>query len=202
MPADDPGPEWVLLPLGVQTASDSLADNTLLLAARAAWPLGLAYSRRELRRHGIDSEEDRLATEVWENVLRSVSKTRNGPDGHQTEISDLQAYLLGTFSHRFNRALKKELRREKMMFLVSSLRELDAFSLTSRSSRQDDPEAERYAKEILGWMDHWSRSVWVRREYGFSWNQIGKQEGLPDYVVMLRFRRRMALLRLRLLRLG
>lgn len=202
MPAADSGPEWVLLPLGVQTASDSLRDNTLLLAARAAWPLSLAYSRRELRRHGIDSEEDRLATEVWENVLRSVSKTRNGSDGHRTKISDLQAYLLGTFSHRFNRALKKELRREKMMFLVSSLRELDAFSLTSRSSPQDDPEAARYAKEILGWMDPWSRSVWVRREFGFSWNQIGKQEGLADYVVMLRFRRRMALLRLRLLRLG
>jgi DNA-directed RNA polymerase specialized sigma24 family protein len=47
-------------------------------------------------------------------------------------------------------------------------------------------------------MDAWSRKVWVAREYGYTWNHIGHVLGIPGDSVMLRFRRRMKILRARL----
>jgi DNA-directed RNA polymerase specialized sigma24 family protein len=49
-------------------------------------------------------------------------------------------------------------------------------------------------------MDSWSREVWVAREYGYSWNDIGNRLGMPGHHVMLRFRRLMKILRERLSR--
>ena len=47
-----------------------------------------------------------LATEVWEELLRSVLRTmrRLGNLGH---VTNLESYLIGAFRHRFRRALVK-----------------------------------------------------------------------------------------------
>jgi DNA-directed RNA polymerase specialized sigma24 family protein len=47
-------------------------------------------------------------------------------------------------------------------------------------------------------MDAWSRKIWVAREYGYTWKHIGRVLGVPSDSVMLRFRRRMKILRARL----
>ena len=194
MPAPKPGPEWVLS--GPNPRSDSATESELSKAARSAWPKALAHVRQVHPRNPFD-DDGILVAEVWESVLQSVSRTLDRTNGRRGEIRDLEAYLLGSFYHRLRRALKKEQRREEMIHLVSSAQELDLLGRTSHAA-QHDPESTLHAREILDRMDAWSRKVWVAREYGYSWKHIGRVLGIPGDSVMLRFRRRMKILRARL----
>jgi len=194
MPAPEPGPEWVLS--GAKPRLDPATESELSKAARSAWPKALAHVRQVQSRDPFD-EDGILVAEVWESVLQSVSKTLDRMNGRRREIKDLEAYLLGSFYHRLGRALKKEERREEMIHLVSSAQELELLGKTSRGV-QDDLEGKVHAREILDRMDEWSRRVWIAREYGYTWKQIGDVLGAPGDSVMLRFRRRMKILRERL----
>ena len=194
MPAPEPGPEWVLS--GVNPRSDSATENELLKAARSAWPKALAHVRRVQSQDPFD-DEGILVTEVWEGVLQSVSGTLGRMNGRRGEIGDLEAYLLGSFYHRLSRAIRKEQRREKTIHLVSSVQELEVLGTTSHAE-EHDIEGTLHAQEILDRMDTWSRKVWVAREYGYTWKHIGRVLGIPGDSVMLRFRRRMKILRARL----
>jgi DNA-directed RNA polymerase specialized sigma24 family protein len=84
-----------------------------------------------------------------------------------------------------------------MIHLVSSAQELEVLGKTSHAD-QHDIEGTLHAQEILGRMDDWSRKVWIAREYGYTWRHIGRVLGIPADSVMLRFRRRMKILRARL----
>jgi DNA-directed RNA polymerase specialized sigma24 family protein len=190
MPAPEPGPEWVLS--GANPRSGSATESELLKAARSAWPKALAHVRQVQSQTPFDDDEI-LVAEVWESVLQSVSGTLDRMNGRRREIEDLEAYLLGSFYHRLRRALKKEQRRQEMIHLVSSAQELEVLGKTSH-----DVEDTLHAQEILDRMDEWSRKVWVAREYGYTWKDIGRVLGIPSDSVMLRFRRRMKILRARL----
>ena len=194
MPAPEPGPEWVLS--GAQPRLDPATESELSKAARSAWPKALAHVRQVQSRNPFD-DDGILVAEVWESVLQSVSKTLDRMNGRRGEIKDLEAYLLGSFYHRFGRALKKEERREEMIHLVPSALELEVLAKTSHA-KQHDIEDSAHAREILDRMDKWTREVWIAREYGYSWKHIGGVLGLSGISVMLRFRRRMKLLRERL----
>jgi DNA-directed RNA polymerase specialized sigma24 family protein len=194
MPAPEPGPEWVLS--GANPRSDSDAESELSKAARSAWPKALAHVRQVQSRNPFD-DDGILVAEVWESVLQSVSGTLDRMNGRQGEIGDLEAYLLGSFYHRLRRALQKEQRREEMIHLVSSAQELEVLGKTSHTE-QHNIENRLHAQEILDRMDEWSRKVWVAREYGYTWKHIGRVLGIPGDSVMLRFRRRMKILRARL----
>ncbi|SRR6266567_6958841 len=195
MPAPEPGPEWVLS--GAHPRLDPATESELSKAARSAWPKALAHVRQVQSRDPFD-DDGILVAEVWESVLQSVSKTLDRMSGRRGEIGDLEAYLLGSFYHRLGRALKKEERREERIHLVSSAQELELLDKTSRGV-QDDIEGKVHAREILDRMDEWSRKVWIAREYGYTWKQIGDVLGTPGDSVMLRFRRRMKILRERLI---
>src|SRR5216684_4995631 len=117
MPAPEPGPEWGLS--GVNPRSDSATESELLKAARSAWPKALAHVRQVQSQNPFD-DDGILVAEVWESVLQSVSGTLDRMNGRRGEIGDLEAYLLGSFYHRFGRALQKANRREEMIHLVSS----------------------------------------------------------------------------------
>jgi len=194
MPAPEPGHEWVLS--GVNPRSDSVAESELLKAARSAWPKALAHVR-QVQSQSPFNDDRLLVAEVWESVLQSVSMTLDRMNGRRGEIGDLEAYLLGSFYHRLNRALKKEQRREETIRLVSSVEELEVLGATNQADQQDI-EGTLHAQEILDRMDAWSRKVWVAREYGYTWKHIGRVLGIPGDSVMLRFRRRMKILRARL----
>jgi DNA-directed RNA polymerase specialized sigma24 family protein len=194
MPAPEPGPEWVLS--GAHPRLDPAIESELSKAARSAWPKALAHVRQVQARDPFD-DDGILVAEVWESVLQSVSKTLDRMTGRRDEMGDLEAYLLGSFYHRLGRALKKEERREEMIHLVPSAQELELLDKTSRWV-QDDIEGKVHAREILDRMDEWSRKVWIAREYGYTWKQIGDALGTPGDSVMLRFRRRMKILRERL----
>jgi DNA-directed RNA polymerase specialized sigma24 family protein len=120
--------------------------------------------------------------------------------GRRGEIADLEAYLLGTFFHRFSRTVRKEQRREETISLVSTVQELETLGAASRADSWQDIQGDIHAQEIIQRMDSWSREVWVAREYGYSWKDIGDRLGMPGNDVMLRFRRRMSILRERLSR--
>ena len=194
MPAPEPGPEWVLS--GAHPRLDPATESELSKAARSAWPKALAHVRQVQARDPFD-DDGILVAEVWESVLQSVSGTLDRMNGRRGEIGDLEAYLLGSFYHRLGRALKKEERREETIHLVSSAQELELLAKTSRGVH-DDIEGKVHAREILDRMDEWSRRVWIAREYGYTWKQIGDVLGTPGDSVMLRFRRRMKILRERL----
>ena len=194
MPAPEPSLEWVLS--GANPRLDSAIESELSKAARSAWPKVLAHVRQVQSRDPFD-DNGILVAEVWESVLQSVYRTLDRMNGRRGEIGDLEAYLLGTFYHRLRRALKKEQRREETIHLVSSAQELELLDKTRRVV-QDDIEAKVHAQEILDRMDEWSRRVWIAREYGYSWKHIGDLLGVPGDSVMLRFRRRMKILRERL----
>jgi DNA-directed RNA polymerase specialized sigma24 family protein len=194
MPAPEPGPEWVLS--SANPRLDSATESELSKAARSAWPKALAHVRQVQSRNPFD-DDGILVAEVWESVLQSVSKTLDRMDARRGEIGDLEAYLLGSFYHRLRRALRKEQRREEMIHFVSSAQELEVLGKTS-PAEQHDIEGTLHAQQILDRMDEWSRNVWVAREYGYSWKHIGRVLGIPGDSVMLRFRRRMKILRARL----
>jgi hypothetical protein len=194
MPAPEPGPEWVLS--GAHARLDPATESELSKAARSAWPKALAHVRQVQSRDPFD-DDGILVAEVWESVLQSVSKTLDRMNGRRGEIKDLEAYLLGSFYHRLGRALKKEERREEMIHLVSSAQELEVLAKTS-DAKQHHIEDAAHAREILDRMDKWTREVWVAREYGYSWKQIGHVYGMSGLSAMLRFRRRMKILRERL----
>lgn len=194
MPAPEPGPEWVLS--GANPRLDSATESELSKAAQSAWPKALAHVRKVQSRNPFN-DDGILVAEVWESVLQSVSRTLNRMNGNRGEIEDLEAYLLGCFYHRLRRALKKEQRREETIHLVSSAQELEFLDKMSHGV-QDDIEGKVHAQEILDRMDEWSRKVWIAREYGYTWKHIGDLLGIPGDSVMLRFRRRMKILRERL----
>ena len=194
MPAPEPGPEWVFS--GVNPRSDSATESELLKAARSARPKALAHVRQVQSQNPFD-DDGILVAEVWESVLRSVSRTLARTNGRRGEIGDLEAYLLGSFYHRLRRALKKEQRRQETIHLVSSVEELEVLG-TATHAEADDIEGSVHAREIIDRMDAWSRKVWVAREYGYTWKHIGRVLGIPGDSVMLRFRRRMKILRARL----
>ena len=194
MPAPEPGPEWVLS--GANTRSESASESELLKAARSAWPKALAHVRQVQSQTPFD-DDGLLVAEVWESVLQSVSRTLDPMNRRRGEIGDLEAYLLGSFYHRLSRALKKEQRREETIRLVSSIEELEVLGTVSHAE-EPDIEGTLHAQEILDRMDAWSRKVWVAREYGYTWKHIGRVLGIPGDSVMLRFRRRMKILRARL----
>ena len=194
MPAPEPGPEWVLS--GANLRSDSATESELLKAARSAWPKALAHVRQVQSQNPFD-DDGILVAEVWESVLQSVSGTLGRMNGRRGEIGDLEAYLLGSFYHRLRRALKKEQRREEMIRLVPSAQELEVLEKASHAERHDIEDT-LHAQEILDRMDEWSRKVWAAREYGYTWKHIGRVLGIPGDSVMLRFRRRMKILRARL----
>jgi DNA-directed RNA polymerase specialized sigma24 family protein len=198
MPAAEPGPEWILSSFGSESRSAPSVDNELIKAARSAWPKALAHARRERSRNRLD--HDILATEVWERLLLSVAKTIGRLNGRRSQITDMEAYLLGSFYHRFSRALRKEYRREEIIHLVSSFDELEAIAARRDTGRGRALDASIYAAELIRRMDSWSRTVWIAHEYGYSWKEIGRCLGISGDQALLRFRRRMQILRERLLR--
>jgi hypothetical protein len=116
-----------------------------------------------------------LVTEVWENVLQSISMTLDRMNGRRGKIGDLEAYLLGSFYHRLNRALKKEQRREETIRLVSSVEELAVLGAANQAGQQDI-EGTLHAQEILDRMDAWGCTR-VRLYLEAHWPRSGNSWG-------------------------
>ena len=101
---------------------------------------------------------------------------------------DLEAYLFGAFHHRFNRALKKERRRQETIELVPSSHDLEQLPGARDLKSSRDLEHSIQVKEVVQNMDDWTRKVWTARQYGYSWREIAEHMGLSEHQAKLRFR--------------
>jgi len=188
MQKPDPYGEWALPgPEKGKDTGSSPAQEALLAASREAWPHVLAHARRTLAGQGPDSENTALAAEVWEGLLRSVSRALHRRRDQQP-IADLNAYLIGAFHHRFNRVLKRERRRSEIIELVPSTQDLER--MDSARDIQWVAELERAItiREIVDQMDDWTRRVWKARQLGYSWKEIAEHLGLNQPQAKMRFR--------------
>jgi len=178
-------PEWVLS----KRSSDKKAqppETELISAASRLWPRVQAHARRELANK--NSEDGiALAAEVWEGVLQSVARTVQRRNGTGPSIVDLDAYLFGVFHHRFNRALKKERRRQETIELIPSTRDLELLPGARDSKSQHDLEQSIQVKEVVHNMDDWTRRVWIAKTYGYSWREIAEHVGLSEPTAKARF---------------
>jgi len=197
MSSSELSPEWVLSSFIPPIAAPQHEITELIVVARSLWPRVRAHAHRE--QPGKSSDEAlAFASEVWEGVLRSVAKTIQRSNGKNWRIKNMEAYLVGAFHHRFNRALKKERRRLQMMQHLPSSHDLERLRQAHDSKPVRDLEQSIQLKEAVRKMDEWTRKVWAARQYGYSWKEIATQLRLTEPQVKLRFRYAIGKLRARL----
>lgn len=103
-----PYSEWFLFPASEgESKNPPPNDDELILAAREVWPRVIAHAKKELRANGLTADSDSMAAQVWERMLRSVSRTRQRNSDRPQAIADLQSCLFLAFVHRFNRGHSK-----------------------------------------------------------------------------------------------
>ena len=187
MPSPELNPDWVLSSNSPNNKAQPLdhADELIAVASRL-WPRVQAHARRELANKN-SNDTVAFAAEVWEGVLRSVSKTLQRRNGRGSGIVDLEAYLFGVFHHRFNRALKKERRRQETIELVPSSRDLEQLPGARDLKSARDLELSIQVKEIIQNMDDWTRRAWAAKVYGYTWREIAENMGLSEHQAKLRF---------------
>src|SRR5271165_4185343 len=187
MPSPDLNPDWVLSNSSSENkAQPHQSDAELTAVASRLWPRVQAHARRALANKNSD-DSVALAAEVWEGVLQSVSKSRQRRDGKGAEILDLEAYLFGAFHHRFNRALKKERRRQETIELVPSSRDLEQLPGARDLKSSRDLEHSIQVREVVQNMDGWTRKAWAAKVYGYTWKEIAEHMGLKEHQAKQRF---------------
>ncbi|MGB8770443.1 MAG: hypothetical protein WCC92_12550 [Candidatus Korobacteraceae bacterium] len=175
-------PEWIL-----SKGRQSKDDDELKVAASRLWRRVQAQARKKLPNSDPD-DSTTLAAEVWESVLQSVSRTFQRRREARSRIADLDAYLFRIFLHRFNRALRRERRRQETVEAVPSTRELEKLPGTQDWSSARDLERWLEVQEVMEKMDSWTRDVFAARLYGFTWREIAERRGLNENQAKLRFR--------------
>ena len=116
----DPYGNWVIGRFQHETAGNPAPlPAEVIAAARAAWPRAAAHAAREFGRDGSSRESEALAADIWEAVLRSVSKALQRKGEFASSVGDFESYLLAAFHHRFHRFQKIEHARREMFQSVS-----------------------------------------------------------------------------------
>jgi RNA polymerase sigma factor (sigma-70 family) len=181
MDKNDPYSEWVILG-GKQGNRGGLdpPDEELLAAARGAWPHALAHARRELSDKAVAGDRTALAAEIWERVLRSVSRTRQRSAENRPPVGDLQAYLIGAFHLRLNRVLRREQRRLDTFEAFASTLDLEKFESARDIQWVTQLEQAIAVKTVLAHMDESTRRIWRARQFGYSWKEIAERLGVTE----------------------
>lgn len=177
----DPYGDWVLFPTKEgEPRSSAVPDAELVTAAREAWPRVLIQAKKESVTGGLGSETESLAKQVWEQVLRSVAKTRQRNSDHRPPISDLQSYLFGAFIHRFNRAIQQEHKHAERIELVSSSVDLERIESAQDAGWVEELERTIAIREITDRMDPRTKKIWQARQLGYSWKEISLWLGTTE----------------------
>src|ERR1700739_1489147 len=115
--------EWVIHKLQQETGGDANPlPAEVITAARVVWPRVVTLLASELRREGSVREAEALAAEIWEGVLRSVTKAAQRNGNYTTSIREPESYLFIAFQHRFHRHQRAErCRRDRFQSFPSKL---------------------------------------------------------------------------------
>ena len=188
MSKSDPYSDWVLFPgIEGENKNPTPIDNELILAAREVWPRAVAYANKELRANRLTADSPSMATQVWERMLSSVSKTRQRNPDHRPAIADLESYLFLAFVHRFNRAIQREQKRAKRFELVSSSVDLERIESAQDCGWVEELERAIAIREIADRMDGWTRKVWRARQLGYTWKDISSWSGMTEQQAKMKF---------------
>lgn len=183
------GPEWVIAGPDGKARKRSESHERLLDAARNAWPTVLTYARL------ADVPDcECLATEVWEELLRSILRTMRRL-GNLHHVTNLEAYLASAFRHRFQRALSRERHYRQTFLLAESDEELEGLGGIPDWKPVERLERELQVQQALKLMGPWTRRVWNYIQYGYSMKEIARRLDLTEFQVEFRYRRRIARLR-------
>ena len=188
MDKPDPYGDWVLFRASEEEGESAASqDDALICAAREVWPRVLAHAKKELTANGLGSDHFSIAAQVWERMLRSVSRTRQRNTEHHQPIADLQSYLFLAFVHRFNRTLLREQRRVETIELVSSSVDLEELESSRDAGWVEELERAIAIRQIADRMDSWTKKVWRARQYGYSWKEISVWSGISEQTAKKRF---------------
>jgi len=183
------GPEWVIAGADGGIRKRSQSHERLLNAAQIAWPSVISYARVV----GVADYES-LATEVWEELLRSVLRTMRRR-GHLEHVADLEAYLIGAFRHRFHRELVRERHYRERVLQPESVEKLENLGKIQDWKPVERLEHDLQVQQTLKLLDPWTRRVWNYIKYGYSIKEIARSLDLTEFQVEFRYRRKLARLR-------
>jgi len=184
----DPYGDWVLFPASEEESKNPpVSDEELIFAAREVWPRVLGYAKKELSANRLGSDTASMAAQVWERMLRSVSKTRQRYTNPRQPIADLQSYLYLAFVHRFNRAVQQEQKHGEKMELVSSSVDLERIESAQDVGWVEELERAIAVRQITDRMDPWTKKVWQARQYGYSWREIASRLGVSEPQAKMKF---------------
>jgi len=188
MSKPDPYGDWVLFPASEgESKNPPPNDDELILAAREVWPRVLAHAKKELSANGLSSDSASMAAPVWEQMLRSVSKTRQRNTYPRQPIADLQSYLFLAFVHRFNRVIQQEQKHAERIELVSSSVDLERMESAQDYGWVEELERAIAIREIADRMDGWTRKVWQARQFGYTWKEISLWLGVSEQQAKMKF---------------
>jgi hypothetical protein len=188
MSKPDPYGDWFLFPASEgESKNPAAADHELIPAAREVWPRALSHAKKELRANGLTADSDSMAAQVWERMLRSVSRTRQRNSDHPQAIADLRSYLFLAFVHRFNRAVQQEQKHAERLELVSSSVDLERIESAQDCGWVEELERAIAIREIADRMDGWTRKVWQARQFGYTWKEISLWLGVSEQQAKMKF---------------
>jgi hypothetical protein len=188
MSKPDPYGDWVLFPTGEgESKSPPASDDELIHAAREVWPRVLVHAQKELVANGLGSDSASMAAQVWERMLRSVSRTRQRNSDPRQAIGDLQSYLFLAFVHRFNRAVQQEQKHSERIELVSSSIDLERIESAQDVGWVEELERAIAIREVAERMDGWTRKVWQARQFGYTWKEIALWLGISEQQAKMKF---------------
>jgi DNA-directed RNA polymerase specialized sigma24 family protein len=180
--------EWVLRKIQEDTPANATPlPPALITAARATWPRVVAHAVREGQHEGSIQESEALAADIWETVLRSVSKALQRKGESASSVVDLESYLAAAFYHRFHRFLKSEQKRRELFEPVPEGLSLESIEAAQDTDWVSELERRITIKQIMVHMDGWTRKVWQARQYGYSWKEISVWSGLSEQAAKKRF---------------
>jgi RNA polymerase sigma factor (sigma-70 family) len=180
--------EWVLHPGNeAKGGTPHPVDEQLLAAARATWPRALAHAKRELDQKNLGTESEAVAGEVWEAVLKAVSRALRRKRDFTASIDNLESYLFTAFDHRLNRVLKREQKRRDTIKVVASAVEFERIEGAQDTDWVSELDRAITVRQIVAHMDEWTKRVWQARQYGYSWKDIAKRLELSEQAAKKRF---------------
>jgi hypothetical protein len=144
------------------------------------WPRVLVHAKKELNANSLGPDNASMAAQVWEQMLRSVSKTRQRNTDPRQPIVDLQSYLFLAFVHRFNRAIQHEQKHAERIELVSSSVDLERIESAQDAGWVEELERTIAIREITDRMDPRTKKIWQARQLGYSWKEISLWLGTTE----------------------
>jgi hypothetical protein len=100
-----------------------------------------------------------MAAQVWERMLRSVSRTRLRNSDHPQAIADLRSYLFTAF-------VQQEQKHAERLELVSSSVDLERIDGAPDCGWVEELERAIAIRDIANRMDGGTRKVWQARQFG------------------------------------